>query len=194
VADALNSSADTEIHDRRNVSGAPARPPGQGSRRGLFQLRRTSPGGRLYAQAAEDGLDVAGERRFIRIGRQVALRLCALEALPQHQADAVPPLGELLGNIRTAWPLDRPAWISRQPGGSFGSVSQSTAPNSIRSATSRDPGQRHQPGADRNGWARERPGRSAPDEIAKAAVFLASDAASFVNGADIQVDGGWAQI
>jgi NAD(P)-dependent dehydrogenase (short-subunit alcohol dehydrogenase family) len=34
----------------------------------------------------------------------------------------------------------------------------------------------------------------APDEIAKAAVFLASDAASFVNGADIQVDGGWAQI
>jgi NAD(P)-dependent dehydrogenase (short-subunit alcohol dehydrogenase family) len=34
----------------------------------------------------------------------------------------------------------------------------------------------------------------APDEIAKVAVFLASDAASFVNGADIQVDGGWAQI
>jgi NAD(P)-dependent dehydrogenase (short-subunit alcohol dehydrogenase family) len=33
-----------------------------------------------------------------------------------------------------------------------------------------------------------------PDEIAKTAVFLASDAASFVNGADIQVDGGWAQI
>ncbi len=34
----------------------------------------------------------------------------------------------------------------------------------------------------------------APDEIAKTAVFLASDASSFINGADIQVDGGWAQI
>ena len=34
----------------------------------------------------------------------------------------------------------------------------------------------------------------APDEIAKAAVFLASEGASFINGADIQVDGGWAQI
>jgi NAD(P)-dependent dehydrogenase (short-subunit alcohol dehydrogenase family) len=33
-----------------------------------------------------------------------------------------------------------------------------------------------------------------PDEIAKTAVFLASDGASFINGADIQVDGGWAQI
>ena len=33
-----------------------------------------------------------------------------------------------------------------------------------------------------------------PDDIASAAVFLASDAASFINGADIQVDGGWAQI
>ena len=33
-----------------------------------------------------------------------------------------------------------------------------------------------------------------PDEIATTAVFLASDAASFINGADIQVDGGWAQI
>ena len=32
------------------------------------------------------------------------------------------------------------------------------------------------------------------DEIATTAVFLASDAASFINGADIQVDGGWAQI
>lgn len=34
----------------------------------------------------------------------------------------------------------------------------------------------------------------AADEIATTAVFLASDAASFINGADIQVDGGWAQI
>lgn len=33
-----------------------------------------------------------------------------------------------------------------------------------------------------------------PDEIARTAVFLASDGASFINGADIQVDGGWAQI
>lgn len=33
-----------------------------------------------------------------------------------------------------------------------------------------------------------------PDEIAKVALFLASDAASYVNGADIHVDGGWAQI
>lgn len=32
------------------------------------------------------------------------------------------------------------------------------------------------------------------DEIARTAVFLASDASSFINGADIQVDGGWAQI
>lgn len=33
-----------------------------------------------------------------------------------------------------------------------------------------------------------------PDEIGKAAVFLASDAASFVNGAELFVDGGQAQI
>jgi len=33
-----------------------------------------------------------------------------------------------------------------------------------------------------------------PDEIARTALFLASDAASFINGADIQVDGGWAQV
>ncbi|ALM86720.1 SDR family NAD(P)-dependent oxidoreductase [Bordetella sp. N] len=33
-----------------------------------------------------------------------------------------------------------------------------------------------------------------PEEIAKVAIFLASEAASYINGADIQVDGGWAQV
>lgn len=33
-----------------------------------------------------------------------------------------------------------------------------------------------------------------PSEIANAAVFLASSEGSYVNGADLQVDGGWAQI
>ena len=33
-----------------------------------------------------------------------------------------------------------------------------------------------------------------PDEIGKAAVFLASDDSSFVNGIELFVDGGMAQI
>lgn len=33
-----------------------------------------------------------------------------------------------------------------------------------------------------------------PDEIAKAVVFLASDDASFVNGVELFVDGGFAQV
>ncbi len=33
-----------------------------------------------------------------------------------------------------------------------------------------------------------------PDEVAKVAVFLASDNASYINGADIAVDGGWSQV
>ncbi|WP_347242344.1 SDR family oxidoreductase [Nostoc sp. FACHB-892] len=38
----------------------------------------------------------------------------------------------------------------------------------------------------------ERPGT--PDEVAKAVVFLASDDSSFVNGIELFVDGGMAQI
>jgi NAD(P)-dependent dehydrogenase (short-subunit alcohol dehydrogenase family) len=34
----------------------------------------------------------------------------------------------------------------------------------------------------------------APDEVAKAALFLASDDSSFVNGIELFVDGGRAQI
>ena len=33
-----------------------------------------------------------------------------------------------------------------------------------------------------------------PDEVAKVAVFLASTNASYINGADIPVDGGWTQV
>jgi NAD(P)-dependent dehydrogenase (short-subunit alcohol dehydrogenase family) len=33
-----------------------------------------------------------------------------------------------------------------------------------------------------------------PDEVAKVAVFLASDNASYINGADIAVDGGWTEV
>lgn len=33
-----------------------------------------------------------------------------------------------------------------------------------------------------------------PDDIAKVAVFLASENASYINGADIPVDGGWTQV
>ena len=37
-------------------------------------------------------------------------------------------------------------------------------------------------------------GLGTPDEIAKAVVFLASDDASFVTGAELFVDGGFAQV
>jgi NAD(P)-dependent dehydrogenase (short-subunit alcohol dehydrogenase family) len=33
-----------------------------------------------------------------------------------------------------------------------------------------------------------------PQEMGEIVAFLASDASSFINGADIQADGGWAQV
>jgi NAD(P)-dependent dehydrogenase (short-subunit alcohol dehydrogenase family) len=33
-----------------------------------------------------------------------------------------------------------------------------------------------------------------PEDVAKVAVFLASDGAAYINGADIPVDGGWSQV
>jgi 3-oxoacyl-[acyl-carrier protein] reductase len=35
---------------------------------------------------------------------------------------------------------------------------------------------------------------AAPSEVATVVAFLASDAASFVNGATIHVDGGWVMV